>query len=717
VVDRVDRVLGGSVSSRGQPAESRTARPDPGATASDREREAIRQAQARAQEETGRGTGAPSPTERVVSLVQRGASTARSVGEGVGRVRDATGDGGLDRDPGPTRGADPVERADPARRRDEQFGDVAIRNPASGRRVEAELEETAGTIDAATEVGVRAQLAGASAPAIGTTPVDLAIRAAQTEQDVLRFAEAVGLDQEADAVRDVTPGEAGPIETAGREFLVGSGQALNPASLALDVKEAAEFAATQPDRLLEPAGESALVGAAQATLPGQTTAGLARTGGAVTTEGPLLDESESEDFAADVASRGRATVDAAERDLSTDPVGASAGAAGALVTGAAVGRGAGSTALRAARLANRADVDVSGSFRRFAGDERGQLQVGQVDPDTQDVDVDAGDTAPTVDRGDREILANSPRDLMSDEVAAAAKVQRRQLSPDETPQADPLAGRSAGPTFDQDVVDDARLRAQQAMQPDSRPLSQRFGQDPVEADVSGVDDVARTVEVSATGTPPAAAGAGAGVDEALARREQAAAPTVEVEATAPPGADVDTTVADTTTTGVGQAAEQPVDADVDTGPMTVEVTQVDSATGNRLDDDVDVRPREVETTRPRTDDDVDVRVRDRRDTDPRTDVDVDTRTDTDLDTPVDVDPDVDVPRRPGPDPDPDVPRRLDRDPDVELVAESDDERDDEPAVPFDERFVFEIDVPTGDDLTSDLDVADVGFDVDLEGGG
>jgi hypothetical protein len=367
-------------------------------------------------EPASRGAFVPDDTSRARLLLRRARRAGSAVGGTVGRAAgvvgaaeragelvqqagDAANLAGADRADKAVAASDaetgePVERAgDPVTRSgaltsggtgegvdttpDEQFGDIAVVNPASGRRVEAELEDAADSFNAEAETATDARFALGGSLASGG-PVGALAGAAQSERAVLGAADAAGLD---------VP-EQGPIETAGQGFIAGVAKGLNPAEAALEAKEVVEFAATQPQRI---PGER--VSDAAAEVDGINPFSSA-VGEFVRSDGPVVNP----EFREDVEARVGEQVRAGRRAVRRDPVGSVSEAVGVTVGASALGT-AGSAGLRAAR---RANIDTGGikdvaikeidarardvaGVRNFRGADRGTMLVGKQSPD-----VDAG---------------------------------------------------------------------------------------------------------------------------------------------------------------------------------------------------------------------------------------------------------------------------------------------------------------------------------------
>jgi hypothetical protein len=136
------------------------------------------------------------------------------------------------------------------------------------------------------------------------------------------------------------------------------------------------------------------------------------------------------------------------------------------------------------RLTNRAGVD---RLREFGADERGQLQFGDSGRSETDVDQTVPDAPTDYDPSRSEILAESPRDRMSDEIAERSLQQRRELEGEFEAEVEPLGGRNRGPVRD-------------PREPDA-PLRERADVDDLGAGtVGGRIDAALRGEVSVTGT-------------------------------------------------------------------------------------------------------------------------------------------------------------------------------------------------------------------------
>ena len=263
------------------------------------------------------------------------------------RLDEAAGGGGrINRDP-----------TDPS---NEDFGDIPVRTP-DGDRLETDLEDAEQDFNEAfLETASATAFPARTARALTTGGVpSTSLTAARTDGAVGQVPESLG-------------------------------RAINPAGIALDAKEIAEFGLTQPQRLLAPAG----------------------TGG------------EQTDFGQDAERRVGEIASSTQRRASDDPAEFGTGAATGLLAGAGLGRAAGSVTRRASggridlgsdatgRVINRA----SESFRRFRQDNRGQADpvLGR---------VGGGDREPEVELADETSLAtvDDARSQQLDQIAFGAE--------------------------------------------------------------------------------------------------------------------------------------------------------------------------------------------------------------------------------------------------------------------------------------------------------
>jgi hypothetical protein len=318
--------------------------------------------------------------------------------------------------PAPTESIESVRGAEDA----EDFGDIPVENPVTGNRLESDLEPVAtGGRDLATVIGERTIDREASGRGAATGPIDALGTAVAGERAALAALEESGV------VDDVP--EEGLVEQGSEAAVAGFADTANLPQRALDAKEAAEFVATQPDRLLTDAGEDAAVagiGAIAAPTPLSATAATASVGGPVSAGEPLLDESESEQFAADVAERGSQAAAAAARD----PAGSAGRLLGNVAGGAAVGAvtpgvSGGLAALSRARRAGRRAVATDGGseggavgVREFISDERGEIELTVTrDRDADGADGGGEDGPPDVDTREPVDPADDPEPVVTDD--------------------------------------------------------------------------------------------------------------------------------------------------------------------------------------------------------------------------------------------------------------------------------------------------------------
>lgn len=346
---------------------------------------------------TDSGGDGPTPTTPPESETQRpDAPTNPNVG------LDRGDGGGPDTDPGPRVDPDrtPVpEETDPRRqirggfgaptrganrgsaRPGERFGDSFI--TVNGERVEPQLENAAREVEAANRITAE-QVVDRQARGGGPTsgPVLSALgRSVAVERAALGAAETAGFEREAEAVRGVTPGSQGPVETTADSFVAGGLSLANIPAAVVGGIEAAEFARNVNRRVLTDRGELVAAGAG-AAAGGGTVAGVSAATEAATQDGPLVDdegtESVSEDIGAAVAERVAAAEAAPFRTGGQLAGAAAAGAGVGLVGGAGISAAARATRLpdvpNVSRRAGRAAINRARDFR---DDTRGQVSAGR----------------------------------------------------------------------------------------------------------------------------------------------------------------------------------------------------------------------------------------------------------------------------------------------------------------------------------------------------
>lgn len=252
----------------------------------------------------------------------------------------------------------------------EQFGDIAITNPATGNRVESDLQAAAAPIDRG--LSVSGEVFSAGAPSATLPVFGPLLSAGQTEEQVTSGLDEAGLINRSESPifkqEDIGDGFEGPTEQVAESTATSFGQALNPASAALEAKEVAEFGITQPPRIADAAADSTEVVAGTGLF------------------GESLDISEQErfsggdDFVADVQRRAAATLRASVESGERDPIGSAGSLAGGLAGGVAAGAATGRVATRVPGISG-SDFSgriLAGGARRvdeFASDSRGQANL------------------------------------------------------------------------------------------------------------------------------------------------------------------------------------------------------------------------------------------------------------------------------------------------------------------------------------------------------
>lgn len=262
-------------------------------------------------------------------------------------------------DPGPMpRDAEP---GSPTR---EDFGDIPVRNPVTGNRLEVDLKNLEDqyrqqvTEPAAEQslpvqaARVNDQIAASVAEAVGRDETAAVFKDADAANRRISRQAAPGV---AFALQRIPGGEAlatvdrararnqareqssneGFTEATTSGFVEGAVGVFNPGELALAGKEVVEFGVTQPGRVVD-VGEAAEPGIDSAPR------------GAVSSQGALvreldrrgiaeIDRRGAEGFSRDVEQRGAEAAAAAVQQGRRDPIGATGRFAGGLATGAAAG--------------------------------------------------------------------------------------------------------------------------------------------------------------------------------------------------------------------------------------------------------------------------------------------------------------------------------------------------------------------------------------------
>jgi hypothetical protein len=296
---------------------------------------------------------------RLADAADRQAGTRQTVNRDptVTRLNTEGGDLRLDEAAG---GGNRINR-DPTDPSNEDFGDIPVRT-SDGDRLETDLEEAEQDFNRAfLETASATAFPARTARALTTGGVpSTSLTAARTDGAVGQVPESLA-------------------------------RAVNPAGIALDAKEVAEFGLTQPQRLLAPPGA----------------------GG------------EQTDFGQDAEQRLGEIASSTQRRASEDPAEFGTGAATGLLAGAGLGRAAGSATRRVSggridlgsdatgRVINRA----SESFRRFRQDNRAQA-----DPALGRVGG-GGDRTPEVELADETSLAtvDDARSQQLDQIAFGAE--------------------------------------------------------------------------------------------------------------------------------------------------------------------------------------------------------------------------------------------------------------------------------------------------------